>query len=233
MRVARTAAAVAVVLVTTAGCGLGAALGEGPHTAPTTAPGTVAAVGSAAPTTATPVEVQIADVPLGGAGGTDRLTVTRGRVQTGLVPPMPSWGSDCGVDNAALQYLPITIEFGGDELAGRLTVSTTAATPAGTGPIGVFFDGSTEPYCQDDPPFDLVDTFWSHGNGGRTTAYLVLQDAVTPATPQGRAEVFSTLDVRLDDLRRHASHDAPVRLSAPTVGALCPDDADAICVPLP
>ncbi|GHE14536.1 hypothetical protein [Klenkia taihuensis] len=154
-------------------------------------------------------------------------------MQTGLVPPMPGWSEHCRVDFPALQYVPITLQAGRDELAGHLTVSTTADTPAGLAPTGVFFDGSAEPYCQDDPPFGLTDTFWSHGNGGRATAYVVLQDAVTPATPQGRAEVFSTLDVRIDHLRLHSEGDLPYTPGTPTVGALCADDADAICVPLP
>jgi hypothetical protein len=230
----RTAVALAAVLVTTAGCGLGAALGEGPPRAASTAdPGTVAAVTSAAPATTARGPVQVAAVPLGGPAGTDQLTVTVGQVQTGLVPPMPNWSEHCQVDYPALQYVPITLQAGRDELAGHLTVSTTADTPAGLAPIGVFFDGSAEPYCQDDPPFALTDTFWSHGNGGRATAYVVLQDAVTPATPQGRAEVFSTLDIRIDHLRVHSEGDLPYTPGTPTAGALCPDDADAICVPLP
>ncbi|WP_131801531.1 hypothetical protein [Klenkia brasiliensis] len=233
-RAVRTAVVAVAVLATTAGCGLGAALGQAPATTSAAAdPGTVAAATSPAPPTAARGPVQVAALPLGGRAGSDQLTVTVGPVQTGLVPPMPNWPESCRVDYAALQYVPVTLGYGRDELAGHLTVSTTAATPADVGPIGVFFDGAAQPYCQDDPPFQPVDTFWSHQSDNRVTAYVVLQDAVTPATPQGRADVFGTLDIRIDHLRVHSGGDVPYTPGTPTVGALCPDDADAVCVPLP
>ncbi|SDP41484.1 hypothetical protein SAMN05660199_03850 [Klenkia soli] len=229
MRAARAVAAVALVGLSVSGCRLGAALGAEPAVATDATSASVATTSpSAAPA---PAVVPLAVVP--GAGADDLLSVTRGEVQVGFAPPLTDWPEPCQVDDAALEYVPITIRFSGDELAGRLTVTITAATPADVGPIGVFFDDATDPYCQGDPAFPSSDTFWSHGNGGRTTAYVVLQDAVGPATPQGRPDVVSSLEIRVDDLRRHASGDAPLRLTAPTVGALCPDDDDAICVPLP
>lgn len=226
------AAAISAVVVSASGCRLGSALGQEPPvstagavpTATSTSPPTVA------PAPASPI-VPLAVVP--GPDGDDLLRVTRGEVQVGYAPPLTDWPEPCDVDDAALEYVPITIRFSGDELAGRLTVTTTAATPADIAPIGVFFDDAADPYCQGDPAFPPSDTFWSHGNGNRTTAYVVLQGAKTPTTPQGRPDVVSTLEIRVDHLRRHASGDAPVHLTAPTIGALCPDDDDAICVPLP
>ena len=231
MRAARAVAVVALVGLGVSGCRFGAALGQEPAV---TTGGVTASAAVPSPTAApTPAVVPLAVVPGARAGDPDVLTVTRGEVQVGLAPPLTDWPEPCRVDDAALQYVPITIEFSADELAGRLTVSTTAATPADVGPIGVFFDDATDPYCQGDPAFPASDTFWSHGNGGRTTAYVVLQDAVGPTTPQGRPDVVSSLRIRVDHLRRHASGDAPIRLTQPTVGALCPDDDDAVCVPLP
>jgi hypothetical protein len=223
--------ALAAVLVTVSGCRLGAALGEEP--AATTAAASTSAASSSPPAAPAPAIVPLAVVPGDDAGADDLLSVTRGEVQVGYAPPLTDWPQQCPGTDAALEYVPITIRFSGDELAGRLTVSTTATTPAGIAPMGVFFDDPVDTYCQGDPPFAPVDTFWSHGDGNRTTAYVVLQDAVGPATPQGRPDVVSSLEIRLDHLRRHASGDAPIRLPQPTVGALCPDDDDAICVPLP
>ncbi|MEI4280731.1 hypothetical protein [Klenkia terrae] len=233
MRTARRLVACSLVLAATSGCGVGAALGQQPATTsvdvapdPVASPTTTTASAPADP-------VLVVRAPLGGAAGSDELTVTRGRTQTGLVPPMPGWSAECPVDFPALQYVPLEVQVDGDDLAGHLTVETTAATPSDIGPIGVFFDGAAEPYCQGDPAFALTDTFWSHGNSGRATAYVVLQDAVTPATPAGRPEVFSTLEIRIDHLRTHSGGDVPFTPQTPVVGALCADDPDAVCVSLP
>lgn len=229
----------ALVVVTAAGCGFAAALAD-PQAAEASRAADPTGV---APAGGTSIAAQRVDAPVTLAGvdltsddgrRSDHLSVVRRPTQTGLVPPLPSFADDCDVDFPALQYVAVTLDFDGDELAGHLTVQTTADTPADIGPIGVFFDGATEPYCQDDPPFQPTDTFWWHGStGGHVVAYLVLQDAVDAAHPAGRPEVFPTLDIRIDALRLHSDDDQPFHLSPPQQGALCPDDADALCLSLP
>ena len=66
------------------------------------------------------------------------------------------------------------------------------------------------------------------------TTYVVLDQAVTPATPDGRSAVFPTLQLRISDLRVFSDQSQQRRLGvgALTVGDPCADDPDAICVPL-
>ena len=230
MRGLRVVGAAAAVLVTTAGCGFASALAD-PQAAQSDAPPTVVVPTTTAPP---PGPVTLAAVDLSTARlGSDHLTVVRGVTQTNLVPGIVGWRDDCGVDSAGLQYVAVTIGFGGSDVAGHLTVEPGPDTPADIAPLGVFFDGADQPYCQDDPPFQPTDTFWWHGGpDGDVTAYIVLRDAVTPATPEGRAEVFSTLSIRIDALRVHGAGDQPFQLATPSIGALCADDPDALCVPL-
>jgi hypothetical protein len=64
--------------------------------------------------------------------------------------------------------------------------------------------------------------------------YVVLDQAVTAATPQGRPEVFPTLQVRLSNLRYYSEPGDPQPLTpaTPSVGTLCPGEPTALCVPL-
>jgi hypothetical protein len=66
------------------------------------------------------------------------------------------------------------------------------------------------------------------------TTYVVLDQAVTPATPDGRSAVFPTLQLRISDLRVFSdqSQQRGLGVVALSVGAACADDPDAICVPL-
>ncbi|KQS69842.1 hypothetical protein [Modestobacter sp. Leaf380] len=235
----RSLGALGLVGVLTSGCGFASALAD-----PQAAAASRAAEASAAtPTPMSPAEpvaplgpVTLAGVDIATADGrqSDHLSVVRRPTQTGLVPPLEGFTEDCDLDSTTLQYVAVTIDFDRDELAGHLTVEPTAETPTDIGPIGVFFDGAAEPYCQDDPPLQLTDTFWWHGSsGGEVVAYLVLQDAVDATHPEGRPEVFSTLDVRIDQLRVHSRDDEPFRLSPPQQGQLCADDPDALCLSLP
>ena len=63
---------------------------------------------------------------------------------------------------------------------------------------------------------------------------MVIDQAVTPATPDGRSAVFPTLQLRISDLRVFADQAQQRGLGVRelTVGAVCADDPDAICVPL-
>ena len=66
------------------------------------------------------------------------------------------------------------------------------------------------------------------------TAWAVLDQAVTPAAPAGRPEVFPTLELRISDFRLFSDRAAQHAFvpQPPDRGALCPDDPDALCVPL-
>ena len=91
-----------------------------------------------------------------------------------------------------------------------------------------------EEYCTHFPPLPTTDRFWNQMGARSITAWVVLDGAVGPATPQGRPEVFPTLQLRISHLRRVADAAAQHRLvPGPfTTGGACADDPNAICVPL-
>jgi hypothetical protein len=176
---------------------------------------------------------------LGGQGG--RLTVTVGEVQTGLVPPVPNFADSCPVDPLTLQYLPVEFAFsvnGGvvPGLAARVEVSVGPETPTDIGDVGVVVESGdgTEQYCFDYPPLPTSDRFWNQMGAATISGYVVLDQAVTAATPQGRDEVFPTLRLRISELRLFSDPEEvqALRLGNLSVGAPCPDDPEAICVPL-
>jgi hypothetical protein len=94
-------------------------------------------------------------------------------------------------------------------------------------------DGA-ERYCFDYPPLPTSDRFWNQTGAATITGYVVLDQAVTPATPDGRADVFATLRLRISELRHFSDPEdvRTLRLEELSVGAACPDDPEAICVPL-
>jgi len=129
--------------------------------------------------------VVIAEGSLSAADG-DRLgtiTVTARPVQTGLVPPVPNFSDSCPVAEAGLQYVPVDVESG---------------------------DGS-ERYCFDYPPLPTSDRFWNQMGARTVTGYVVLDEAVTAATPGGRSDVF-------DD----PSQVQRLAVDEMSVGAVCP-----------
>jgi hypothetical protein len=178
----------------------------------------------------------------GGAVG--RLTVTVGPAQTGLVPPVPNFSDSCPVEPGALQYVPVSVGFvagsggrpTGAGLAARLDVGVGPATPADIGDVGIVVESGdgTERYCFDYPPLPTSDRFWNQMNAATVTGYVVLDRAVTPATPDGRSDVFPTLGLRISELRLFSDPEDVRRLHLGelSVGAACPDDTGAICVPL-
>ena len=64
--------------------------------------------------------------------------------------------------------------------------------------------------------------------------FVVLDQAVTAATPDGRAAVFPTLGLRISELRLFSDPEQVRTLGVGdlSVGAACPDDPEAICVHL-
>lgn len=221
-----------VVLVSTSGCGFLNDLSHPEASDPGPSTATVAA-----PATSTPEPPPvIVDADLQTSSGTPggHLVVTLGRAKTGLVPPV-SDTQDCHFEGPSLQYLPVQFATP-PGLAAHVEISTGPATPADIGDVGIFVEssGGEQVYCTDYPPLPTRDKFWNQSGARTVTAWVVLDRAVTPATPQGRPEVFPTLQLRISHVRM---------LSAPTGGrtlvpgplaggALCPDDPDALCVPL-
>jgi hypothetical protein len=226
----------AAVLASLSGCGFLQDMAE--PDAPPSIP-----VASAAASTQPPAAwpVVIAEGTLDGPRGDGLLTVTVGEVRTGLVPPVPNFADSCPVDPGTLQYVPVVFAYTGDGpdlpgLAARLDVGRGPATPADVGDVGVVVesgDGS-ERYCFDYPPLPTSDRFWNQMGAATITGYVVLDAAVSAATPAGRPEVFPTLALRISDLRVFSDPETVSRLEvgALSVGAVCPDDPESICVAL-
>ena len=237
-RSVRTAAALVAVVLTAAGCGFADALAH-PQERTTEAPS--AAPVAAAPTTTDPHQpVVIVNVPLTSGGSTvGRLVVTTGSIHTGLALPYPEMNEGCHLEGATLQYVPVsfTLHGAGDAggLAAHLTVTPGPGTPADIGHIGVFFrptDG-TDVYCHDSPALPTTDAFWVRGGPSTVDGWVALDRAVAPASPEGRPDVFGTLQARIDHIRlRTGDDELPLRPAAGPVGTPCPDDAEALCVPL-
>jgi hypothetical protein len=234
-RRARTASRVlpllGVVLATATGCGFLNALAHPP--APDPEP--IAAATPAPPPPPPPVIVD-GDLQGPGGGAVGRLVVTLGRPRTGLVPPLSNTEA-CDFDPSALQYLPVEFASTVPGLAAHVEVSTGPTTPTDIGNVGIFVESNDgdQVHCDDSPRLPTRDTFFNQAGARAITAWVVLSRAVTPATPDGRPEVFPTVQLRISDLRE--MHDATTvqrRLvpGALGTGAPCADDARAICVPL-
>jgi hypothetical protein len=234
------AAVALVVLATTSGCGLA---GFSEALAHPEAQQTEEAAPTTAPAPSPPPDqptVIAAGALLTGAKQVGTVQVTAEHVLTGLIPPFPLFTQQCPVSGPSLQYVAVDLSFdllvGDAGPAGHLTVSAGPATPADIGDLGVFFGKAPDddqPYCSDYPPLPTTDTFWARGTQ-HVTGYVVLDKAVGPATPQGRADVFPTLQLRLDHLRTRTPEgsETPLTLGPLTAGSACPDDDGAFCVPL-
>lgn len=232
--------AIAAVLATVSGCGFANALAH-PASVPVVSSDDPAA-DSAAPATPSDRVIAAADLRRGDVV-TGHLAVTAGPVRTGLAPPVMNFSVDCPVDGKSLQYVAIGITYttpDGDPLsglAGHLTVRTGAATPAGIGDVGVFFESmdGDERYCAHYPPLPTTDTFYNHAGPQTVYGYVVLDRAVTPTTPQGRPEVFPTLQLELSHLRWFADYSSTADArtpAAPSAGTTCPGDPTALCMQL-
>jgi hypothetical protein len=219
------------LLLTASGCGFANALA---HPAPAPVEPSDEPP-QAAPTTSADRTVVQADLQ-GSNGVATPLTVTVGPVVTGLVPPVPNFHETCPVDGPSLQYLTVSIAFPAGTLAGHLTVRKGPSTPADAGDVGVFFESGNgaELPCASYPPLPTTDTFWNQMNAASITGYVVLDRAVTAATPEGRPGVFPTLQLELSDLRVLGASGRTQRLTplTPSVGSICPGDPTAICLSL-
>ncbi|WP_138758323.1 hypothetical protein [Modestobacter altitudinis] len=230
---------VAAVL-TTSGCGFLDAVAH-PAAAPVSARSSAdSSVASAPPPPPVRYPVPLVAATLTGAGSGAALTVSADQVRTGIGPSIPQVADDCGLDLASVQTVPVvfastTSARVTDGLAAHLTVTPGPATPADIGAVGVFFEPVTadEVYCPDAPSLPATGSFHARGTN-RVTGYVVLDHAVTAATPQGRDDVLATLQLRISSLRLRSDTGAeqPLAVGAVTTGAVCADDPDALCVPL-
>ena len=227
-----------LVLTATSGCGFMTDLanpGADPGVAAeTSAPDSVVpAAGTPAPVTPRVIAAGQLRTTSGAGGGL--LTVTVGKVQTGLYPPVPNV-LDCPMDGPSLQYVPVDFAVSSPGLAAHVEIGRGPATPADVAGVAAFAESAdgTETYCDDAPPLPTRDRFWNQMGADTVTVYVVLDEAVTPASPDGRSAVFPTLQLRISDLRVLTDPDHGRRLGVGelTVGAVCADDPDAICVPL-
>jgi hypothetical protein len=228
------AAAALLVLTATSGCGFMTDLAR-----PEDPPTETAAPTSVIPAVGTPAREQPRVIAAGqltttGSGG-GSLTVTVGKVQTGLVPPVPHV-TECPMDGPSLQYVPVDFAFSSPGLAAHVEIGRGPATPADVAGVAVFAESANgdETYCDDAPPLPTRDRFWNQMGAATITVYVVLDQAVTPASPDGRSAVFPTLQLRISDLRviEDPAHQRSLGVGPLTVAAACADDPDAICVPL-
>jgi hypothetical protein len=220
-----------VVLVGASGCGFANALAH--PSAPDPRP---IATATPAPRPEPPPVIVDGDLQTPGGGAVGRLVVTLGKARTGLQPPVSN-AQACGFDPSALQYLPVEFASEAPGLAAHIEVRTGPATPTDVGDVGIFVESNDgdQVYCTDSPPLPTRDRFFNQSGARVITAWVVLARAVTPATPDGRPEVFPTLQLRISDLRELDDPTTVRRRLVPGalgIGAPCADDANAICVPL-
>jgi hypothetical protein len=240
IRPVRVGVLLLAVVLTVSGCGFVDAMAHPEEQ--TTEPSSAAPMPAAPATTTAPAgPVRVVEAELDGAGRSGLLLdVSVGPVRTGLVPPFPEFSDGCPVSGPSLQYVAVTFDLAGlpinsyEGLAAHLTVTPGPSTP---GDVGVFFGPSPghDAYCTDYPPLPTSDKFWEQGMQHEVTGYVVLDQAVTAATPQGRAGVFPTLQARIDHLRVKDGQtlaERELHVSAVRTGTQCPDDPDAFCIPL-
>jgi hypothetical protein len=221
-------------MAASSGCGFMNALADPPAT--TSEP--PAATAAPAPAPQPPPAIVDGDLRTSGGAAGGPLVVTLGAPRTGLAPPIVNSGG-CHFDAPSLQYLPVQFVTP-PGLAAHVEISTTAATPTGIGDVGIFVEsnGGEQVYCSAYPPLPTRDRFFNQMGARTITAWVVLGQAVTPATPTGRPEVFPTLQLRISDFRFFSDPlgNSPAQRSlVPGTlgrGAVCADDPDAICVPL-
>ena len=233
---------VGLLLATTSGCGFLDDLAHPDARSTVVEPARVSVVPTVDP--GAPVVVAEGDLLLTGGGPLGHLVVTQGPVRTGLVPPVPGFPDDCPVDGPSLQYvaLDFTYTTANDHgtprpgLAAHVTVERGPATPGDAGDVGVFADsnGDPGPYCSNHPPLPTTDTFWNQTGAATVTVFVVVDRAVSPEFPGGRAEVFPTLELEISNLRWFREPGSVRTLAAGemSVGTACSHDATAICVSL-
>lgn len=201
-------------------------------TAPSSAPRPIPAARPATPEVA-PVLIRAAlDYPgvVDSVVPTAPLIVGTQPVQGGAAPDrVPNFDS-CHADATSLQYLPVQIRMPENWLSARFTVQPSTSTPTGIGRLGFFFQAGEASIPCPAGAWSTSDSFQASNMGQEViTGYVVLDQAFTAATPQGRPEVFRSLGLRISDIRLS---DRPADVHPPTVGSFCPGTRSDLCASL-
>jgi hypothetical protein len=163
-----------------------------------------------------------------------RLTVGTRKLVTGFAPPVVNF-HECGGDGEQMEYLPVEIRDPLGGLAAAVTVQPGPTTPTDIGRLGFFFssgNGDSIP-CRPGAPWPTTDTFESISGRQVIAGYVVLDQAVTSAAPQGRPDVVDSLQLKISHLRQFDDYvPRPLDVGTPTVGQRCTGDEDAVCAPL-
>jgi hypothetical protein len=193
-------------------------------------------VGAATGTTAArpapgPVVIQagLSDPALAEDRQTGPLTVETEPLQGGVAPQRVPDFNSCTADHAPLQYLPVRISVRADYLSATFEVQTTESTPAGIGRLGFFFQSGGESTPCPDGVWPTSDSFLANLQQAHVTGYVVLDQAFTSSTPQGRPDIFRSLQLRVSDIRLSGR---PATITPPTIGTLCRGTQDELCASL-
>ena len=176
------------------------------------------------------IRAALSDPAVTGGGAVAPLVIGTEPVQGGTAPDrVPNFGT-CQADPAALQYEPVEIRMPENWLSATVEVQPTPGTPADIGRLGFFFQAGDASTPCPAGRWSTSDSFEASNTGqSLITGYVVLDQAFTPSTPQGRADVFGTLQLRVAEIR---FSDRLVTVAPPTVGALCPGTENELCAPL-
>jgi hypothetical protein len=224
------AGALTAVLVVAAGLIWGTDLSSGGPAAVRPAP-SAASGNSAASPAPRPVLIQagLTDPALANDTQTGPLTVTAEPLQGGFSPDRVPDFDSCQADPATLQYLPVRISVRADYLSAMFEVQTTASTPPGIGRLGFFFQSGGGSTPCPGGAWPTSDSFLANLSQTHITGYVVLDQAFTPSTPQGRADVLRSLRLRVSDVRVSGR---PATIAAPSIGSLCPGTQNELCASL-
>ena len=198
----------------------------------TAAPSTVAAPTAGATPAAGPVVIDagLTDIPSEGGMSFKPLIIGRQPLQGGAAPDRVPNFDTCTANPATLQFLPVQIRLPETWLSGTFTVQTTASTPTGIGRLGFFFQAGDASTPCPNGAWSSSDSFLASNMDQQViTGYVVLDQAFTASTPQGRDDVFLSLQLRVSNLRYGGRR--PI-VDVPTVGSLCPGTQNELCASL-
>jgi hypothetical protein len=202
-------------------------------TTPVTSTAPPANAAAAAPTLearSVVIDAGLSDPAVTGGYQLAPLIVGTQSLQGGTSPDLVPQFDTCQADEAALQYLPVQIRTPQNWLSATFTMQTTASTPPDLGRLGFFFQAGDASTPCPDGAWSTSDSFEASNVGqARITGYVVLDQAFAASTPQGRPDVFRTLQLRVSNIRFSGR---PATVSPPTVGSLCPGTEDELCVSL-
>ena len=215
--------------------------GEPAAAAPTTAapttpePTAARAPGTASSTPSGAGDQEVAETTLTRGGRPDgRLVVSVGTPVTGHLPPHVTNFAECGATAGSVEYLPVLFRPS-PYLDATVTVRPGPGT-RGTGRLGFFFESSNDDAhpCAQQSHWPTADTFEAVNGKALVTGYVVLDQAVTAATPQGRPDVLAGLQVQVSRFRELDGYGVwqPITPGTPTVGTFCPGTRTAVCASL-